>query len=798
MGGVARLDDERVGAPNRGGSSADPGVRPLPSLTGHVTLGQPAAGQPSVAGGRATVGPASTSRSERRWPTGRWWLAAALVTALAAGAPCGTRNASGAQVKPPALPDPLTQEAVQALLARLSDAEVRALLLAQLEKAARPRASFEDLALSPDALAKQADSLRSRLGDVLDAGRSVPAALGAAAAKLTEGRGPLHPLAVLLLFAAMVTMGWGAERFVRRVVGPGKWAGGKQPESLGAEVGRLLLRLAVEALGLAVFALVALAAFFAIYQGHVATRQLVLAALAGTVAVRLAGVAGHVLLAPNAPEARLVPLGDTSARRLHGAILGLATVFVLGRLGLGLWRTWGLPDDAAVLLGLGLAIAFAAIVIHAVWRVRGDIGTLIRGPEPAPPLRAWLARLWPVFVTAYVVVIFLAHAAERLGGGSLGSHAGIGSLLVLVAVPLADLALVRLLRAALGTGAGATDSSVGSSAIRYEPVLRRGIHIVLTVAGLVWVARLWGLDLFTLGARGLGERLTEALVGIAVTLLAAHLTWELVKVAIDQRLTRAPDAARPAPGEEAPTRAASRLRTVLPLLRAFLFVSVWTMAAMAILAALGVNIGPLLAGAGVVGLAVGFGAQTLVRDIVSGLFFLMDDAFRLGEYIDVGDAKGTVEKIGLRAMQLRHHRGAVYTMPYGNIRRLVNESRDWTIVKLEFRLTYDTDVAKVKKILKRIGQELLDDPELGPAILEPLKSQGIMATEDSALVVRAKFMAKPDARQYLVRREAYTRIVKAFHEQGIQFAHRQVTVLSSQPGTAAVAAGAEATGADPA
>ena len=246
------------------------------------------------------------------------------------------------------------------------------------------------------------------------------------------------------------------------------------------------------------------------------------------------------------------------------------------------------------------------------------------------------------------------------------------------------------------------------------------------------------------------------------------------------------------PGEIGGT-GASRIRTLLPLARGTIFAVVCVMAAMTSLAALGVNIGPLLAGAGVVGLAVGFGAQTLVRDIISGAFYLMDDAFRLGEYIDVGDAKGTVEKIGIRSMQLRHHRGPVNIVPYGAIRRMTNQSRDWVVEKLEFRLTYDTDIAKVKKIIKRIGQELAAHPEMGPHILQPLKSQGVLAMEDSAMLVKAKFTAKP-GEQFVILREAYQRIKQAFDEAGIHFAHRQVTVFVP-PGTPPAAAAAMAAGA---
>ena len=133
---------------------------------------------------------------------------------------------------------------------------------------------------------------------------------------------------------------------------------------------------------------------------------------------------------------------------------------------------------------------------------------------------------------------------------------------------------------------------------------------------------------------------------------------------------------------------------------------------MAVISALGVNITPLLAGAGIIGLAIGFGAQTLVKDIISGMFFLIDDAFRKGEYIDIGDVKGTVEKISVRSMQLRHHNGPLNTVPFGEINFITNFSRDWVVMKLPLRLTYDTDAEKVRKMIKKLGQEMLS-PAVG-------------------------------------------------------------------------------------
>jgi small-conductance mechanosensitive channel len=198
------------------------------------------------------------------------------------------------------------------------------------------------------------------------------------------------------------------------------------------------------------------------------------------------------------------------------------------------------------------------------------------------------------------------------------------------------------------------------------------------------------------------------------------------------------------------------------------------------LSAVGIDIGPLLAGAGVVGIALGFGAQTLVRDVVSGIFFLIDDAFRVGEYIEAGSLKGTVESISIRSLRLRHHRGAVHTVPYGELKALTNHSRDWVIVKLEFQVTYDTDVDLVKKLIKRIGQEMLEDPELGPNLIETLKSQGINQLADHGLLVRAKFTAKP-GEQFVIKRQALQRIKHAFDAAGIRFAYPTVTIHANGP-----------------
>ena len=211
------------------------------------------------------------------------------------------------------------------------------------------------------------------------------------------------------------------------------------------------------------------------------------------------------------------------------------------------------------------------------------------------------------------------------------------------------------------------------------------------------------------------------------------------------------------------------------------------MAVLMALSALGVQIGPLIAGAGVIGVAIGFGSQTLVRDVISGMFYLLDDAFRVGEYIVSGTFRGTVEGFSLRSIRLRHHRGSLFTVPFGNLGAVQNLSRDWVIDKISFNVPFDTDVAKVKKIVKRVSAEIMEDPTLAKGILEPLKSQGVFAMNDFAMQIRVKFKARPGG-QFAVRRAAYDRIKRALAENGIQMAVPTVSVSGGEGATSAAVA----------
>ena len=304
-------------------------------------------------------------------------------------------------------------------------------------------------------------------------------------------------------------------------------------------------------------------------------------------------------------------------------------------------------------------------------------------------------------------------------------------------------------------------------------------RVLVFGAVILATARLWHITAIGMATAGVGAPLASAVVQVALITVCGYLVWEMVRLLINIRLAReqptAADTARVPDGEGMGGTATTRLGTILPPISFALQFFVISATILTILANLGVDVTALLAGAGIVGIAVGFGSQKLVSDVISGMFFLVDDAFRLNEYVNAGGAIGTVDRISLRSLRLRDAKGPVLIVPYSEINTVTNYGRDWGIMKLRFTVPFHTDVEQVRKIFKRIGQEMLEDPELGPGFIEPFKSQGVYEYNDHGIVIRGKFTHKPGA-QFMIRKKVYTRVKEEFEKAGIEFARREVKV----------------------
>ena len=234
-----------------------------------------------------------------------------------------------------------------------------------------------------------------------------------------------------------------------------------------------------------------------------------------------------------------------------------------------------------------------------------------------------------------------------------------------------------------------------ASLMTFEDLATRVAAMLAFVAGVYALLKVWNV-----GDIVENNAILHNSYDVIFVLFAGYIAYNFIKIWIDNKIADEGGDIELNPGDEGGAGGASRLATLLPLFRNFLLVIIFVSVTLIALTEMGINVAPLFAGAGVVGLAIGFGAQTLVRDVFSGAFFLFDDAFRKGEYIDIGDVKGTVEKVSVRSFQLRHHLGRLHTVPFGEIKYLTNFSRDWVMMKLPLRVTYDTDIEKVRKLVK--------------------------------------------------------------------------------------------------
>jgi small-conductance mechanosensitive channel len=230
---------------------------------------------------------------------------------------------------------------------------------------------------------------------------------------------------------------------------------------------------------------------------------------------------------------------------------------------------------------------------------------------------------------------------------------------------------------------------------------------------------------------------------------------------------------------------ARRVETVAALLRSVVSASVWTIAALMALSELGLNLGPLIAGAGIVGVAVGFGAQNLVRDFLSGIFMLVEDQYGVGDVIDAGPAVGTVESLGLRTTRVRDVNGTVWHLPNGHIERVGNRSQQWSRAVLDVDVSYQTDIAHATDVIKATAQTMCEDPAFSDAILSAPEVWGVENLGMDSVTIRLVLKTTPHE-QLKVTRELRARIKTAFDGAGIEIPFAQRTVWHRNDGAVAV------------
>jgi len=759
------------------------------------------------------IGIGTRSSSPAVWPLK--WLAMAAAVWMFATPPAAAYVVQEEQASTAtAIPENLTREQVRDLVARMSDSEVRDLIISQLDKLAVEPGSADAAAAYVDQLTTGLEVAAETLHQMVASGDKFYSLPGSIWRQISAD-GAISGWYLLFQLIGLLAIGWLVERIVSRLL-TGFAHNVAEATSLTERAGVLLLRGLLGLVEIGAFAAGA-ALFLSIAANESESARMLWGRIIWAIVyarVWLIGV--HLIAAPGRPTERLVPVDDAVAGEIWRWALAIMVVLVLPLPRVA--ADFGAEQATVLLVGFIVGAAFIGLLIALMIRLRHYGARLIAGDHAqASGIRQGLARVWWAMAIIYILLIWLI----AVGRDESSLVPGIGSLVLFASIPYIDMGLQWLILRYFSRGdepesgnlsetEAGTDIAEpvdGGDSIDNEPipestpptrpvylaVAMRYARLLLVLAVLIVFVRLWGIDLRSITAHLVGEHIAGSLFDISVTVLLTWAIWGVIRIAIERRLSdeQAVSGLSGAGGGDGGGLGGSRLETVLPIFRVFIKTTLVVMAVLLSLSSLGVEIAPLLAGAGVIGIAVGFGAQTLVRDIVSGLFYLIDDAFRVGEYVEIEGTRGTVERISVRSFQLRHHNGPVHTIPYGEIKHLTNYSRDWAIMKLELRVPFETDIEKVRKLVKKVGIEMMEDPVLGPTMLMPLKSQGVNRMDDSALIIRIKFMAIP-GQQFLIRREAFMRVQRAFEENGIHFAPRRVLVESVGPVSPAVAGAASA------
>jgi moderate conductance mechanosensitive channel len=464
----------------------------------------------------------------------------------------------------------------------------------------------------------------------------------------------------------------------------------------------------------------------------------------------------------NAVEVRGLPITNEAADHWSYWLPRIVGVFAFFGAAFILLPGLGIDQDGMMVLSLGADFVLLLLLLLAIWRrprTQRDGARHIGHTEAT-----WL-------LTAYFVVLFLQRIA--------GLYTYFWFTFAAFFLPLAIVMTQRGVNFVLRPGS----EDVGRPTIPAVTiaVIDRGIRMVFILAAAYLLARVWGLDMQSMRDSDTTTTfILRGLINVVVIALAADFGWSIIKALIERKLGI--ETPHPVISDEDvpildPQQA--RLHTLLPILQNILLASIIVMAVLMMLASLGIQIGPLIAGAGVVGVAVGFGAQTIVKDVISGVFFLLDDAFRVGEYISSGNYKGTVESFSLRSVKLRHHRGPLFTIPFGELGAVQNQSRDWVIDKFNITVGYDTDIDFARKLIKRIGLELAEDPEFKHWVLEPIKMQGVQEFGEYGIVLRVKATTRPGG-AFGMKRKFYVRLRQVFKEQGIELPFPTVQVQGLQ------------------
>ncbi|KWU25000.1 MULTISPECIES: mechanosensitive ion channel family protein [Burkholderia] len=754
------------------------------------------------------------------------WLLAAVVSAAhaAAPAPAAASAASGAA---PALTPQEARQALNVLENPRERAQVETTLRAiaavgalsapAVPASAAPAASGASAAAAPAALtsnglasmlvrqgsrwaAQIGNALQESLRSLLDIG-SVGSWWRDKLVRADERANLTRTLGILLavLLPALVVE-WLAKRLLRRALAavaarraapdaaasdedhappPSQSRGhARRHTTLLNRMPRALISLALRAVPLLVFVGVASLTMSLLVEADTPIEAALEALIDTYVICRLVTIVSRLFFQPDARQLRLLHISDAWAAFAQRSIARIVIAVGACTAAVEIAANFGLTEAGHVALLKAVALVGHVMISVLILQCRRPVAARIRAAGADRPtftvVGNALADAWAPVSVFIVMALWFVWALDVHNGYRVLIALGGRSIAVMIAMRMVSIVVFGAL-ARLFQRRDDDRTLVHLHAYRYYPLLRQIVSGAIGVVTVVLLLQIWGVPIFRAFETGtIGHRLASALVTIAIAAIVALVVWEAANIAIERRLQRWT--------REGNLVRAARLRTLLPMLRSLLFVMIALVVVLTGLSELGVNVGPLLAGASIFGVALGFGSQKLVQDFITGIFLLMENAMQVGDWVTLAGVSGTVEYLSIRTVRLRAGDGSLYTIPFSSVTTVNNTNRGLGNAAVKVSIAYGEDVERAIATLKEIGAALRDDPKYHDGILSDFSYWGIDQVDGAALALAGQIQCTDSAR-WSVQREFNRRIAETFRERGIRIANPQRSVVAYADGS---------------
>lgn len=491
----------------------------------------------------------------------------------------------------------------------------------------------------------------------------------------------------------------------------------------------------------------------------------------------------RLLISPASPQMRLLEMTDSQARYVFRWI---AAAFVVTAFGVTTGRILllvGAGREAATLCMKLTSLAVHVILIYLVVRTRHAMQAFLRGSNAtgASSFRSFLAEIWPAGAVFFLAAFWVVWALSVADGFTRALRFGMITAAVLIGARLVWICVIGLLDRSFERSDSAASALDAGEYHRYHTVLRTLLSWLIYVLTAVVLLEAWGfraLHWFESGT--IGRRLLSAVATVAFAALIALLVWEGVSNALKRRIRRWT--------EQGDTVRAARLRTLVPMIRTVLFFVIVLVVLMTALYELGINVMPLLAGASIIGIAVGFGSQKLVQDFITGIFLLMENAMQVGDYVTVAGVSGVVEYLSIRTVHLRAPDGSLHVVPFSSVSTVNNVNRGIGNARIRLNVGINADIEQVYAGLRQVSTELRRDPKFGPLILADIDIWGVDQIDATMITITGQIQTT-DKGRWPVQREFNLRVLEHFRQRGIPLINPKETPPNTSGGAPIIVAG---------